>query len=128
MAAYMRDQFPFLGLKTPQRKAQAKPLLQASRDWPLATTLNLVQALYARDEREYQYVAIALARYHVRDYDLPTLRLFADLVTQKPWWDTVDSWRPLFWDYWTQHPTDHSTVWAWFDGQPDFCHHAPTAS
>ena len=31
MAAYMRNQFPFLGIKTPQRRELIKPLLAEAR-------------------------------------------------------------------------------------------------
>ncbi|MFD1486051.1 DNA alkylation repair protein [Lacticaseibacillus baoqingensis] len=120
MAKYMRNQFPFVGLKTPQRKAQTKPLLQASRTWSTPDVLAAVQTLYARPQREYQYAAIELAREHVRDYDLDNLRLLAALVTKKAWWDTVDSLRPLFWDYWCLHPVDRPCLWGWFYGQADF--------
>ncbi len=120
MAAYMRNQFPFVGLKTPARKAQTKPLLQASKTWPTAQVLAAVATLYARPEREYQYAAIALARYHVRQYSLADIQTLAGYVPQKAWWDSVDSWRPLFWDYLSLHPDQRAAVWQLFFGQADF--------
>lgn len=120
MAAYMRNQFPFVGVKTPARKQQTRPLLQASRAWSTAQVLAAVAALYARPEREYQYAAIDLARKHVRTYQLADIQALAGYVTVKPWWDTVDAWRPLFWDYVCLHPEQLAAVWALFFGQPDF--------
>ncbi len=120
MAAYMRNQFPFIGLKTPARKAQTKPLLQASNTWSPAQVLATVATLYARPEREYQYAAIDLARHHVRHFAFADIQVLAGYVTQKPWWDTVDSWRPLFWDYVTYHPEQLAQVWPLFFGQADF--------
>lgn len=37
MVHYMKDRFVFLGVKSPDRRAQSKPLLQASRQVDLAT-------------------------------------------------------------------------------------------
>ena len=33
MRHYMRDKFPFVGAKTPERKLQTRPLIKASRQW-----------------------------------------------------------------------------------------------
>ncbi|WP_127848773.1 DNA alkylation repair protein [Lacticaseibacillus hulanensis] len=114
MAKYMLNKFPFLGLKTPERKAQTKPLLAASRNWSVEEILAVVTELYARPEREYQYAAIDLARRHVRQYDLGTLRKLSAFITQKSWWDSVDAWRPLFGDYVLQHPDALQPVFAMF--------------
>ena len=99
MAKYMLNQFPFAGLKTPERKLQSRPLLLASRGWSVPTVIQTVNDLYARDEREYQYLAIDLARKHVRQYELADLVALSPLVMRKSWWDSVDAWRPLFGDY-----------------------------
>lgn len=120
MAAYMRNQFPFAGLKTPQRKAETKPLLKAAATWSSQQVLAQVAELYACDAREYQYAAIDLARHHVRQYTFTELTKLASFVTVKPWWDTVDAWRPLFWDYVALHPAQLPDVWALFFGQSDF--------
>ncbi len=72
MAKYMLNQFPFAGLKTPERKLQSRLLLLSSRGWSVPTVIQTVNDLYARDEREYQYLAIDLARKHARQYELAT--------------------------------------------------------
>ena len=88
MAAYMRDQFPFLGVQTPARRLAMKPLIKAFRGRPLeAATL-----LWQQPEREFQYVACDLLRASTLSAaDLPALEA---LVTSKSWWDSVDSLAP----------------------------------
>lgn len=96
MAKYMKNQFPFLGVKTPARLAQSKALLQASRQVSPGEVAAWIRDLYARPEREYQYVAIDLAKDNWRRFSVPALLAFRPLVTQKAWWDTVDAWRMVY--------------------------------
>ena len=57
MAQYMRDQFPFLGIKSPQRKALFKQFL-GQHGLPQRQELEaIVLALWKLHEREYQYAA-----------------------------------------------------------------------
>jgi 3-methyladenine DNA glycosylase AlkD len=90
-AAYMRDQFTFLGLSMPQL-ARLDRAVVGGLARPTETDLAAVaRACWARPEREYQYFACAYLRRHVAVGSpdlLPTLRV---LITTKSWWDTVDS-------------------------------------
>ena len=90
MEAYMRNQFRFLGLPSPQRKLLQKDFIRLSKadksiDW------DFVFALWDLPEREFQIFATdylrALQKYLTLE-DLPKLR---QLVITKSWWDTVDS-------------------------------------
>lgn len=91
MQAYMRNQFDYLGIGTPARRAAVAVLLSGfkaatAEDLRLAAT-----GLWAMREREYQYVAAdLLIKYQaaLSHDDLPWL---LDLAQQKSWWDTVDS-------------------------------------
>lgn len=120
MSAYMRNKFPFVGLKSPQRKTQEKPLLTASKAWSTAEILATFDDLYARNEREYQYVAIDLARKNARRFNFAEIEHLAGYVTIKPWWDTVDNLRPIYWEYVRHHYEDMPKVWALFANQSDF--------
>lgn len=94
MAAYMRNQFPFLGIKTPLRQALLK---EQFLEYQLPEPGQLEQEvwkLYRLPEREYQYAAIALLEKmatHLSAADLPFLR---ELIESKSWWDSVDSIAP----------------------------------
>jgi 3-methyladenine DNA glycosylase AlkD len=90
MRAYMRDQFPFLGIATPMRREALKPLLRALKGASADELLDLAGQLWALPEREYQYAAIDLLAMHWKTLvatDLPRLQA---LVLRKSWWDSVD--------------------------------------
>ncbi|WP_368660519.1 DNA alkylation repair protein, partial [Corynebacterium sp.] len=83
MAAYMRDQFPFLGVATPVRRKAVRGLL------PRRLDRELVDTLFALPEREFHYVACD----HLRQVPLESAAadFLRSVVTTKPWWDTVDA-------------------------------------
>jgi 3-methyladenine DNA glycosylase AlkD len=90
MEAYMRDQFPFLGLASPVRRARAKAAL-AGLPQPSADDLrDVALACWERDDREFQQFGCDYLAAHVTvpgpDF-LPTVRI---LITTKSWWDSID--------------------------------------
>ncbi|MBB2941481.1 3-methyladenine DNA glycosylase AlkD [Actinoplanes lutulentus] len=88
MAAYMRDQFPFLGLPSPIRRARARAAL-TGLGAPTSDDLRAVAlACWDRDEREFQQFACDYLAAHVAEPSL--LDTAASLITTKSWWDTVD--------------------------------------
>lgn len=120
MAAYMKNRFVFLGVKTPARTAQAAPLLKQSLTQPWPEVLAWIHELYARPEREYQYVAIALAQRNVKRLTLTELQALKPLVTQKAWWDSVDAWRKVYGTFVDRQPSTKRTVFDWFESSADF--------
>lgn len=90
MAKYMRDQFPFLGIKSPLRRTLYKNFL-AQHSLPPPEALDpIVKELWQLPQREYQYVAMDLLdrmKKHVTPDFLPLLE---HLIVTKSWWDTVD--------------------------------------
>ncbi len=88
MQAYMRDQFAFLGIPTPARRAAIKPVLTTLPD--PALLLPVAGALWSLPEREYQYAALDMLALHhklLRHEDIPAL---IALAQRHAWWDTVD--------------------------------------
>lgn len=86
MSAYMRGQFPFLGIPTPARRAAVKEVLRGHRT---AVDRDLVEECWTAAEREFQYVACD----HLRDVPLgpEDVGWLRSLVVRKSWWDTVDA-------------------------------------
>lgn len=90
MARYMRQQFIFFGIQTPERKKIYRGILveakkQQEIDW------QLLNQAYQQEEREFQYFVID---YLVR---MQSFLAFEDIethlysfVTTKQWWDTID--------------------------------------
>lgn len=89
MSAYMRNQFPFLGIPTPARRF----LLSDYKKVALSQTqlLLLAQQLWQLPEREYAYVAIDLLSMHIKRLDAEAIPTLLALVREGAWWDTVDN-------------------------------------
>lgn len=90
MSAYMKNQFPFIGLPKPVRSELQKSFFTIARSEPIETIHQLAQELWSLPEREYQYVAMELLMAAKRKWNQESLSLFEKLVLQKSWWDTVD--------------------------------------
>ena len=90
MAAYMRDQFPFLGIASPEQRTLGREVM-AGLPKPAEDDLRDVAiACWELTEREYQYFATHLLRRHVAVCGVDFLGTVRMLITTKPWWDTVD--------------------------------------
>ncbi|QNK89288.1 DNA alkylation repair protein [Sporosarcina sp. resist] len=96
MTAYLKNHFPFLGIKSPRRKELLK---EHFAEYALPEPERLfeeVWTLYELPKREYQYAAIALIekmKKHLTTDDFPAL---LQLIETKSWWDSVDSIAPHF--------------------------------
>jgi 3-methyladenine DNA glycosylase AlkD len=90
MRAYMRDQFPFLGIPTPRRRTLSREVL-AGLPRPGEDDLRTgTLACWDLPEREYRYFACDWLNRNAAVCSpafLPTART---LVTTGSWWDTVD--------------------------------------
>jgi len=90
MASYMRDHFPFLGIRTPERNQLTREFMQAN---PLPKGNELVQIagdVWALPEREFQYIAMVLYEKHRKHAEQSHIDILEGLVIDKSWWDTVD--------------------------------------
>ena len=88
MRAYLRNQFPFLGVPTPARRAALKPLLKV--DFDQRRLLTAADQLWRLPEREYRYAAIDLLARHVGRLDLRAVAPLLALAQREAWWETVD--------------------------------------
>ena len=111
MEAYMRNQFKFLGIRAPERKILTRDFLKtidrATIDW------EFVQQCWEKDEREFQYLAIAYltkVKQRLTVEDIPRLR---QLIVTKSWWDTIDSLDKLVGCVALHHPTVEATLLDW---------------
>jgi 3-methyladenine DNA glycosylase AlkD len=91
MRAYMRDQFVYLGVSTPDHRAAVAPIIRSFAPANADELRSAAEGLWAMREREYQYAAVGLlGRYHAL-LSLDDLPWLLELAQQKSWWDTVDS-------------------------------------
>jgi 3-methyladenine DNA glycosylase AlkD len=112
--AYMRDQFPFLGIPAPQQRVLAREVLAGLARPTEADLDRVARACWERAEREYQYFACGWLRRHARICSAAFLDTARHLVVTKSWWDTVDALAahlvgPLV----TRHPRLASTMDDW---------------
>lgn len=91
MEKYMRNQFPFLGIKTPERRVILKEFLKEERD---AFFLEDAEYLYSLPEREFKYAAIHLMEKFQKEWTSKELPRLLTMALTEPWWDTIDSFAP----------------------------------
>ena len=91
MAAYMRNQFEFLGVGTPARRAATKALYRGMKGYSADELIEAAWALWNCCEREYQYAAVDLLAMYSNRLDVDHLPFLMELVQSKSWWDTVDA-------------------------------------
>jgi 3-methyladenine DNA glycosylase AlkD len=90
MAAYMKNKFIFLGIKTPVRKELFRTFVKAY-GLPSQDILHTVIIdLWNQPEREFQYAAISLLDKFSKKYREEEINLIEKMITEKSWWDTVD--------------------------------------
>ena len=89
MAAYMKNQFDFLGIPTPLRRKLCKPLFKdetsQAPDW------DFVEDCWDNPYREMQYVATDYLNALVKQLTPQDLSRIELLITRKSWWDTIDA-------------------------------------
>jgi 3-methyladenine DNA glycosylase AlkD len=94
MAAYMRNQFPFLGIPAPaQKQAWRAAIAGLPRALPEPVVSAAATRLWERPEREHQYLACMLVNRHAAAAaaTFSFLDVVEQLIVTKPWWDTIDS-------------------------------------
>jgi len=89
MSAYMKNQFPFLGLKKPVRSRLQGALLKECKK-EKSINWNFVKMCYSQPEREFQYLAIDYL-ITLKKYILTCdIVIIEELILERSWWDTVD--------------------------------------
>jgi 3-methyladenine DNA glycosylase AlkD len=90
-AAYMKDHFPFYGLKTPERNALLKEYVadHGIPAWggPLEETVRLA---WDEEQREMHYAALFLLEKVQRGAGPELIDLLEELILANSWWDSVD--------------------------------------
>jgi 3-methyladenine DNA glycosylase AlkD len=118
MTAYMRHQFPFLGVKAPAQKAVARAASTEAGPPPAeADVVAAIDALWARPEREYRYAGCALAARFAPSAQADFVDHAARWITTEPWWDTCDPLaRACVGPIVRRHPVLRATMDRWLAG------------
>lgn len=88
MEAYMKNNFIFLGIKAPERVKLTKQFLKLNGE-PL--NLDSIKEIWDFEEREFQYIALALLDRQYKKAKEERIIFYEGLVIEKSWWDTVDT-------------------------------------
>ena len=89
MASYMRNQFPFLGIKAGPRRDAIKPYLAKAKKEKIVD-FDFVDKCFAMEEREFHLAAVdylSAIKELLGPADLPKLKR---IILTRSWWDTVD--------------------------------------
>lgn len=115
MAKYMKNHFPFLGLKTPERRALAKEFFRERKkdkeiDW------DFIFKCYELPEREFQYLAIGYMAKVVDLFTPEDMDKIEKLITTKSWWDSVDSINSIVGHIAMKYPeVKETTILKWME-------------
>ncbi len=90
MRAYMKDHFPFFGIKAPDRRQLVKEHIAMHGAPDLAELPAIARSAFALPQRELHQVAVDLLMKHARKLTPEHLPLVEELITTKSWWDSVD--------------------------------------
>jgi len=91
MKKYMRDQFDYLGIKTPQSKMLMKEFIGKQGLPPIEELDTILRDLWALPQREFQYVAMNLLDRFEKKLPANFIITLEYLIVTKSWWDTVDT-------------------------------------
>jgi 3-methyladenine DNA glycosylase AlkD len=121
MRWYMRDQYPFLGIKKPERALVFKEIYQIhgrSEDW-----FEVCSELFAMPEREFQYAAMEYLLKAEKAWDHRVPALVDQWVDAKTWWDVVDVLGPkVLGAYFLKFPAERDAWIARWMASPIFWH------
>jgi 3-methyladenine DNA glycosylase AlkD len=94
MEKYMKNHFPYLGIKKPQRSQLEKQFFQETGLLKEPFNQEFIRELWAKDEREYQYTALVYLEKSLNKLEKTDLPFMEELMKTKSWWDTVDAIAP----------------------------------
>lgn len=90
MAAYMKDNFEFLGIKKPIRASVHKVLMRDIVQDDAIDTFKTVELLWNQPEREFHYFAMEFAERRKLFNQKEDIEHIEWLITTQSWWDSVD--------------------------------------
>lgn len=87
---YLRNQFDFFGIKSPQRRQIQKACLRKAVLPPKDQLKPIVRKLWNHPKRECHYFAQEFVEKYIRQFDQKDISLLEHMITHQSWWDTVD--------------------------------------
>jgi 3-methyladenine DNA glycosylase AlkD len=92
MAKYMKNRFPFFGIKAAERRQLFKEVWKANKEEVTKNPREIALDLYAKQQREFHYCAIEILIKELKGkYIQQDIDLIEKLITHNCWWDSVDT-------------------------------------
>lgn len=92
MAKYMKNNFPFFGIKTEERRRIFKTVWKENKQEVATGSRAIALALYSKQEREFHYCAIEILIKELKgNYKKEDIQWIENLILQNSWWDSVDT-------------------------------------
>jgi 3-methyladenine DNA glycosylase AlkD len=112
MAKYMKDLFPFYGIKTDERRAILKSVCKKHQAEIDSNARTIAWELFLKKERELQYCGIEIIMKSLKNnYIIEDIVWIEQLLITNSWWDTVDTIsKYILGSYLKQFPTEIATV------------------
>jgi 3-methyladenine DNA glycosylase AlkD len=112
MSNYMKNNFSFLGIKTPERRAILKKVLPNYKDQIKLNFRPIVWELFTKSEREFHYCAMDIIQKEIKKkFVEKDIDFIEKLITTNSWWDSVDFFaKYLLGGYLQQFPEKTLTV------------------
>lgn len=96
---YFRNQFDFLGIRTPIRRKLTKQFIKDNGLPKKDKLKNVIFMLWDLPEREYQKAALDIIEMTKKDLNKEDMSWLSSLIVKKSWWDTVDVLSPHIMGY-----------------------------
>ena len=91
MKKYMRDQFEYLGIKSPQLSELMKGFIAANGLPPIRDLDVILRDLWFLPQREFQYAATGFLSRSEKELPARFIKTIEYMIVTKSWWDTVDT-------------------------------------
>lgn len=112
METYMKNNFPFFGIKTTPRREILKELWKTHKEEIKQNTRTIAWELFSKKEREFHYCAIEiLIKELKKNYVKKDIQLIEKMIITHSWWDSVDTIaKYLLGNYFVQFPEETELI------------------
>lgn len=118
MSKYMKNNFPFFGIKTDERRRIFSAIWKENKTEVSANARAIAETLYSKQEREFHYCAIEILIKELKgNYTKKDIQFIEKLIVTNSWWDSVDTIaKYIFGAYLMEFPAEIDSVIDGFSG------------
>lgn len=102
--AYLKDQFPFLGIAKPIRSKLEKQFVNETKLLNTQDTIKLCFELASLGYREYLYTCQMVLVANYQKFDYQDILLLTKITLADPWWENTDGFQSMLRKWFKQNP------------------------